>query len=114
MITAPDLPIWAARLTAFLVLLGAVITLAGAIGLARFRSFYDRVHAPTLGATLGAGCILLGSIVCFSVLETRPVLHEILIAVFLTVTTPITLILLARAALYRDRSEGDKFVPKDH
>ncbi len=33
-------------------------------------------------------------------------LHEVLIAVFLTVTTPVTLMLLGRAALYRDRSEN--------
>ena len=41
----------------------------------------------------------------FSVLQSRPVLHEILIALFVTVTTPVTLMLLARAALYRDRME---------
>ena len=34
-----------------------------------------------------------------------------LIAVFVTVTTPVTLMLLARAALYRDRSEGSTEVP---
>ena len=48
---APDLPEWAAWLIAGLVVVGAVITLTGAIGLARLKSFYDRVHAPTLGAT---------------------------------------------------------------
>jgi multicomponent K+:H+ antiporter subunit G len=31
------------------------------------------------------------------------VLHELLIAGFVTVTTPVTLMLLGRAALYRDR-----------
>jgi multicomponent K+:H+ antiporter subunit G len=39
--------------------------------------------------------------------------HEILIAIFVTLTTPITLMLLARAALYRDRSEGSTIVPED-
>jgi multicomponent K+:H+ antiporter subunit G len=38
----------------------------------------------------------------FSVLESRPVLHEILIGVFMTLTTPVTYILLGRAALRRD------------
>ena len=60
---APDLPEWTAWLISALVIGGAAITLTGAIGLARLRSFYDRVHAPTLGATLGTGCILLASIV---------------------------------------------------
>lgn len=103
---AADLPAWAALLTSFLVLLGAGFTLIGALGLLRLKTFYERMHAPTLGATWGAGGILLGSIVLFSVLQSRPVLHEALIAVFVTVTTPVTLMLLARAAVYRDRSEG--------
>ena len=108
---AADLPAWAALATSFLVLLGAGFTLVGAIGLVRLKSFYERMHAPALGATWGAGGILLGSILFFSVLQSRLVLHEVLIAVFLTVTTPVTLMLLARAALYRDRSEGSLDVP---
>jgi multicomponent K+:H+ antiporter subunit G len=31
------------------------------------------------------------------------VIHEVLIAVFMTVTTPVTLMLLVRAAFFRDR-----------
>jgi multicomponent K+:H+ antiporter subunit G len=36
----------------------------------------------------------------------------VLIGVFLTLTTPITLMLLVRAALYRDREEGSQDVPQ--
>lgn len=108
---AADLPVWAALLASFLVLLGAGLTLVGAIGLVRLETFYDRLHAPSLGATWGAGGILLASILFFSLLQSRPVLHEVLIAVFLTVTTPVTLMLLGRAALYRDRSENAADVP---
>jgi multicomponent K+:H+ antiporter subunit G len=100
------LPDWVALLTAILTLLGATLTLIGALGLLRFGNFYRRVHAPTLGTTLGAGFILIGSMVCFSVLESRPVLHEILIAVFMTITTPVTLMLLVRAGVSRDLREG--------
>jgi multicomponent K+:H+ antiporter subunit G len=106
MIQGPDLPTWAAIIVGLLVLFGAATTLLGTLGLLRLRTFYDRVHAPTLGATMGMAAILLASMICFSVLQSRPVVHEILIAIFVTLTTPITLILLARAALYRDRSEG--------
>ena len=113
MIQAPDLPLWAALIVGMMVLLGATIALIGSIGLVQLKSFYDRVHAPTLGATLGTGAILIASIICFSVLRSRPVVHEILIAVFVTLTTPVTLMLLARAALYRDRSEGATHVPTD-
>ncbi len=108
---AADLPLWAALLASFFVLLGASLTLIGAIGLVRLKTFYDRIHAPSLGATWGAGGILLASMLLFSVLQSRLVVHEVLIAVFVTVTTPVTLMLLGRAALYRDRSEGAADLP---
>jgi multicomponent K+:H+ antiporter subunit G len=108
---AADLPAWAALPTALLLLLGAGLTLTGSLGLLRLGSFYERVHAPTLGTTLGIGCVLIASMVFFTALQTRPVLHEVLIAVFMVVTTPVTLTLLARAALYRDRREGSEEVP---
>ncbi|EXL10514.1 monovalent cation/H(+) antiporter subunit G [Aquamicrobium defluvii] len=108
---AADLPLWAALLVALLLVLGSGLTLLGAIGLVRLDSFYKRVHSPTLGTTWGTGGILLGSMLFFSMIEGRPVLHELLIAVFVTVTTPVTLMLLARAALYRDRMEKNPEVP---
>lgn len=111
MIEAPNLPLWAAVLTSLCVLGGAAFTLIGAIGLARFASFYERVHAPTLGATLGAALILSGSMLCFSVLQSRFIAHEILLSVFILLTTPVTFILLVRAALYRDRVESSSYVP---
>lgn len=96
-----DLPAWAAILTALFVVAGAGLTLIGSLGLLRLGSFYQRLHAPTLGTTLGTGGILIGSMIFFSALGTRPVLHEILIAVFVTVTTPVTFILLVRATQQR-------------
>lgn len=108
---AGDLPAWAALFTAAFVLLGAALTLIGAVGVLQFRSFFERVHAPTLGTSWGTGAIALASIVCFSVLDSRLIVHELLIGVFITITTPVTLVLLARAALYRERAEGNANVP---
>lgn len=101
-----DLPAWAAWATAIFLLLGAGITLTGAIGLLRLRNFYERVHSPTLGTSLGTGGILAASVIYFSVLESRPVVHEILIGIFVLVTTPVTLMLLVQAARQRDRFES--------
>ncbi len=111
MIEAPDLPLWAALLTSILIVGGAAFTLIGAVGLATLRSFYQRVHAPTLGTTLGAALILSGSMLCFSVLQSRLVGRELLLLLFVLLTTPVTFILLVRAALYRDRSESNQEVP---
>jgi len=113
MIQAPDLPLWAAILVGLLLLAGSITTLIGSLGLLRLKTFYERVHAPTLGATLGSLLVLAASTVCFSALQSRPVVHELLIGVFVTLTTPVTLMLLARAAIYRDRSEGQAPVPPD-
>lgn len=113
MIQAPELPFLAALIVALLVVSGAAVALIGSIGLLRFRSFYDRIHPPTLGTSFGTLLICLASIVCFSVLRTRPSVHEVLIFAFVTLTTPVTYMLLARAALYRDRNEGSD-VPREH
>jgi multicomponent K+:H+ antiporter subunit G len=106
-----DLPPWAALVTAILLLLGSTVTLIGSFGLLRLKNFYERVHAPTLGMTLGTICILAASILYFSVLQSRPVVHEALIIVFTLITTPITLMVLVRAALLRG-SENRYGIPR--
>jgi multicomponent K+:H+ antiporter subunit G len=107
MMSGVDLPAWAALLVALFVILGAALTFTGSLGLLRFGSFYERVHAPTLGTSFGTVFVSLGSMIYFSVVQTRPVTHEILIVIFVTVTTPVSLMLLVRAALFRDRAEGN-------
>jgi multicomponent K+:H+ antiporter subunit G len=108
---AVDLPLWAAIPVATLLVFGAGLALVGSIGLLTLQNFYDRVHAPTLATTLGIGSVLLASMLFSSVMQSRFVLHEILIGCFIVITTPVTLMLLARAAIYRDRREGNGDVP---
>jgi multicomponent K+:H+ antiporter subunit G len=114
MIDPALVPDWLAIVVAVVVLAGAIITLLGTTGLVRFATFYQRIHAPTLGASFGAALVLLGSSLYSSFGLGYPVLHEVLVFIFILVTTPVTLMLLARAALYRDRAEGDPSVPADH
>lgn len=106
-----DLSLWVVIAVSVLLVLGSFLTLLGAIGLLRLPTFYERIHAPTLGTSWGVGAIMLASILYFSIVGSRAVFHEILIGIFVTLTTPITLILLARAALHRDRTDGDPSVP---
>ena len=108
---AAELPVWAAMLVAAFLILGAGLTLLGSFGLVRLRSFYDRIHAPTLGVSWGTAGIVIASMILFTMLQSRPIVHEILIGIFVTVTTPVTLMLLGRAALYRDRAERNPDVP---
>jgi len=99
------MPEWAAILVSVVLLMGAVITLIGTLGLVRLPTFYQRIHAPTLGSSLGAALVLFASGLYSSIELGRPVLHEALVLVFIIVTTPVTLMLLARAAFYRDKAE---------
>ena len=101
---AAELPAVVAASVALLVVVGAALALVGSFGLLRLRTFYERVHPPTMGTTLGLGCILLASMALFSALGSRAVLHEIVIAVFAIVTTPVTYVLLVRAAVRRDEA----------
>ena len=105
---AMDAPSLATILTATLLIAGAAVTLVGSFGLLRFSGFYQRVHAPTLGTTLGTIFIAAASMIYFSTLGIRPVLHELLIIVFVITTTPITLMVLVRAARFRDAAGSER------
>jgi multicomponent K+:H+ antiporter subunit G len=94
-------------LAAFLVLAGAALAFLGALGLLRMPTFFERVHPPTLGTTLGAWLIIAGSLLHAGVVEGRLVVHEVAIGLFLMVTTPITFLLLGRAALRREEGGPD-------
>ena len=103
--TLADVPLWIALPAALLLVLGGLLTLLGTLGLLRLKDFYARLHAPTMGATLGTGCVLVASMLTSSALAGSPRIHEFLITVFLVTTAPITTILLMRAAQYRSNKE---------
>ncbi len=109
--SAADIPIWAAIAIAFFLLLGATLALIGAIGFLQLSNFYERLHPPTLSTSWGTGGVMTASILFFSISGGRLVAHEILIGLFITITTPVTFMLLARAALHRDRFENNPDVP---
>lgn len=100
------IPEWLAILVAIFLLCGGVIVLIGGLGLMRLPNFYQRIHAPAIAITLGAGSILIASMLYFSGVESRPVIHELLITVFVFLTAPITSMLIMRAAVYRDLQAG--------
>ncbi len=109
--TPAELPLAVAVIVSAGLLAGAGFAFAGAVGAFRLRTFYQRVHTPTLGSSMGMLLILGSSILFFSATRGALVFHEILIAIFLTLTTPISLMLIVRAALARDRLEGSSDVP---
>jgi multicomponent K+:H+ antiporter subunit G len=81
-----------------LVLAGALLAFGGALGLLRLKSFYERVHPPTMGTTLGTVLIVAASVLHFGTIDA------LLIGVFMALTTPVTYVLLVGAARRRRRS----------
>lgn len=97
-----ELPLWASVPAAILLVLSGILTLFGSAGLLRFKRFYPRMHAPTLGNTLGVAFVLLASILVTSAIEGRLVIYQLLITFFLVLVSPVTAILLMQAGLRRD------------
>lgn len=106
--TTDVFPLWADLLASFLLITGSVLALIGSAGLLRLPNLFARIHAPTLGNTLGLGCVLLASMLVASVEADRLVLQEVLITLFVVATSPVTAILLMRAGIYRRRTDTGK------
>jgi len=96
---------------AVLLLASGAVALVAALGLWRLPDFFLRMHAPALASTLAAWIVTLASIVHFSAREGGLALHVWLIIVVLSITAPVTTIILARAALFRRRQAGDRLPP---
>ena len=96
-----DLPFWIAIPAAVFLVLSGIIALVGTLGLIRLPTFYTRIHAPTMGNTLGVFCILVASIFLSSYIEKRIVVHQLLITILLVITSPHTAIMLMRSAIRR-------------
>lgn len=102
---------WSEIAVAVLLLGSGVVVLAAALGLWRLPDFFARMHAPALASTLAAWIVTLASIVHFSARSDGLALHVWLIIIILSITAPVTTIVLARAALFRRRRAGDDLPP---
>ena len=77
----------------------------------RMKTYFQRVHPPSLVATLATWCITLATVVQAAFASARPYLHAFLIPVFIALTAPVTTVVLTRAALFRARQRGAPDVP---
>jgi multicomponent K+:H+ antiporter subunit G len=92
--------LWLECLISFCLFVGAAFTLIGSIGLMRLPDFYLRLHGPAKATTLGVGGIIIGSVIFFSTRGDGLSLHELLIALFLFITAPVSAHIVAKAALH--------------
>lgn len=92
---------WLEWIASFLLVLGGVFVLIGAVGMVKLPDVYTRLHAPTKTTTLGIGCILIASMF-LHVAEGRGFsIQEIVISLFLFITAPVSAYMIAKAALHR-------------
>lgn len=98
-------------LVSALLLFSGGLALAAALGLLRLPDFFLRMHAPSLASTLGSWAVTLASILHFTASPATLSLHVWVIIILLSITVPVTTVLLARAALFRQRRAGDALPP---
>jgi multicomponent K+:H+ antiporter subunit G len=98
---------WIEAVVALLLVASGVVVLIAGLGLWRLPDFFLRMHAPALASTLAAWIVTFASIVYFSSRGQGLALHVWLIIIVLSITAPVTTVVLARAALFRKRQAGD-------
>ena len=103
---------WVEVLVAALLVLSGLLVLVSAVGFLRLKEFFLRMHAPALAYTLGCWCVAGASVLYFSALEGRIMLHPLLIPFLLAMTVPVTTVLLARVALFRQRTANASDGPR--
>ena len=104
-------PFWVEAVVSVLLIVSGIAALTGAIGLARLRDYFQRMHPPALAYTLGSWSVTLASVIYFSANRGQLALHAWVIIILLAITAPITTMLLARAALFRRRNARDDAPP---
>jgi multicomponent K+:H+ antiporter subunit G len=104
-------PFWVEAVVATLLVSSGIFVVISALGFLRLQDFFLRMHPPALAYTFGSWSVTLAGIVYFSTLEARAVLHPWLIIIILSITVPVTTLLLARVALFRRRAAGATDTP---
>jgi multicomponent K+:H+ antiporter subunit G len=91
---------WLDWIIAALLVGGAGFAVVGSYGLAKLSDFFKRLHGPTKATTLGVGGVLLASCI-HSAFAGRGGSEQILVALFLFITAPVSAHLLVKAVLQR-------------
>lgn len=92
--------LFAEILVSALLVIGGIFGLIGSYGLVKLPDQMTRLHAPTKAATLGVGSVLMASIAWFAFFGAHASWHELLIALFLFLTAPITGLMIAKSHMH--------------
>lgn len=101
-----------------LLLFGALFVLLGSVALLKLPDFYTRLHGPTKATTLGLGSLVFAAVVFFNLLQQILSLQQLLIALFLFISAPVTAHLLIKVAMHHklkqcENTQGKNNLPQD-
>ena len=96
----------------FALLVGALFTIVGAIGLIKLPDSMTRLHAPTKVGTMGIGALLLASMINSLVYHDGS-FHELLIIAFLFVTAPISANFMSKVNIHRKTCDAPPKAPTE-
>lgn len=88
-------------LIALLVITGALFVLVGSVALVKLPDFYTRLHGPTKATTLGLGSLVFSSMLFFNGVQQQLSLQQLLIALFLFISAPVTAYMLIKVGLHQ-------------
>jgi multicomponent K+:H+ antiporter subunit G len=92
---------------AAMLVIGGLFGLIGSFGLLKLDDPMKRLHAPTKATTVGVGTALVASSLYAWSQQGALSLQEILIVIFLFMTSPITAHFLSKAHLHRNLTPRD-------
>ena len=104
---------WFEAVVSALVLIGALFTLIGSLGLLRMPDFFTRLHGPSKATTIGIGSLLIASALFMSYRGGGLSLLEFMISLFIAITSPVGSHLLAKAARHRRLPGSEGWVEPD-
>ena len=108
---APSASLWAQWIVAALLILSGLLALLAGWGITRLRDYLQRMHPTALVTTGSVWCSTLAVVVYFSALHDRISLRTWLIIIMMSITVPITTLILARTDLFRRRQRSDPNMP---
>src|SRR4051812_21404681 len=110
---AETLPLWVTIPGTVLLVLGGIATLIGSFGLLRLRDFFSRMHGASMTNTVGVGATLVASMLVSSARAGRPIFHELLITLLVSMSPLFPPTPLLQAVLYRKKARHSRDVTAD-
>jgi multicomponent K+:H+ antiporter subunit G len=98
-----NVPFWVEAIVALLLILSGLFAVTGALGFIVLKTFFHRMHPPALAFTFASWTVTFASMIYFSAAESTLHLTNWIVIILLSITAPVTTVLLARTGLFRKR-----------